>query len=334
VWTRAFEGAARSAVVVLGVYAVEAFFLISGFCFFHLYADARFDAQELGRFHVRRFFRIAPLFYCALLLGVAFGLDQSVGPRVDAARVLENLTLSFGLVHPNHAMVLGGWSIGIEYAFYFALPVLLRVARFRPALYALGVLLSSWAVPYTFGAVQAADEARRFHAYVVIPNHAFLFVLGAIVADLRARIPHRLPPLLALAMIAVAGAAAARVQAPFLDHLEVMVGDARVRYVAVTTFTVLVCAFASPLRGRVLAPFEWLGAVSYSLYLMHPYAWLLVEGSLADQVPMLRFAVGAAAALALATVVRAVIERPMDDLGRRLAATISRSRGRSPLTTT
>src|SRR5687768_8810778 len=59
VWTRAFEGGARSAVVVLGVYSVEGFFLISGFCFFHLYAGQRFDQQELTRFHIKRFFRIA-----------------------------------------------------------------------------------------------------------------------------------------------------------------------------------------------------------------------------------------------------------------------------------
>src|SRR5262245_54957170 len=68
-WTRAFAGeSARGAVVLLDIYSVQGFFILSGFCFFALYREQRFGLAELKRFHVRRFLRIAPLYYLALAL--------------------------------------------------------------------------------------------------------------------------------------------------------------------------------------------------------------------------------------------------------------------------
>ena len=320
VWTRAFEGELRTAVVVAGVYGVEGFFIISGFCFFHLYADTRLDWDELRRFHLKRFFRIAPLYYCAMLLGVAFALDQTVGPRVTPARVVENVTLSFGLIHPNHSMVIGGWSIGLEYVFYLVFPALLWLARSRLVLYLLAVSLALWALPYVFVVVETAAEPRRLHAYVQIPNHAFQFLLGAIGADLRARIALRAAAWWSLPAIALAWWLALRGQAPFSDHLEVMVSMARIRYLALCAFTVLLVAFTRAPAARLLRPFAWLGELSYSVYLMHPFAFFAIDGLVSGLSPLLQVCSGLAATLALAALTRAVIERPSEALGRRLAS--------------
>lgn len=327
-WTQAFEGGARSAAVVLGVYSVEGFFLISGFCFFHLYSRTSFDLRELGRFHLKRFLRIAPLYYCALLLGVVFALDQTVGPRVSFARVIENLTLGFGLVHPNHSMVIGGWSIGIEYVFYLALPALIAVTRLRPLLYLLAVLLVLWAIPYNFGIVEGAADPRKFHAYVQVPNHAFLFLLGAIVADLHARIRARLPLMVLVTGLLSIGWSAALAQPDIATHLDVMVGAARVKYVALCALTVLLFAFTRlPTTGafRVLGG---LGDLSYSVYLMHPFAWRMIEPWLPAQSPALaRLGCGLCATLVLAALTRRWLEEPFNALARKLTRGSSR-RGR------
>jgi exopolysaccharide production protein ExoZ len=325
VWTRAFQDGARSAVVVLGVYSVEGFFLISGFCFFHLYAGRRFDRHELRRFHIKRFFRIAPLYYCAMLLGVVFAFDQTVGPRVTLARVATNISMSFGLIHPNHAMVLGGWSIGLEYVFYLVFPVLAFVARSRLALYAMALALLCWAVPYNFDVVQNAAVPRRFHAYVQIPNHACLFLLGALVADLRGHVRTRISVPVLLALLCVIGWGAALSQPPLIEHLEVMVGFARAKYVALCSLVVLLFAFtrlpSEAAQRRGLAPFAWLGELSYSVYLMHPFAWLMVEPFLPAQLSALALvACGLGATLLLASITWRVVERPCNALGHWLAA--------------
>jgi peptidoglycan/LPS O-acetylase OafA/YrhL len=306
--------------VVLGVYAVEGFFLISGFCFFHLYAGQRFDRQELKRFHIKRFFRIAPLYYCAVLLGVVFALDQTVGPRVTPQRVVENVTLSFGLIHPNHSMVIGGWSIGIEYVFYLVFPVLAFIARSRLALYALTLAALAWAIPYNFDVVQNAAEPRQFHAYVQLPNHAGLFMLGAVVADLRAQIRSRMPAWGLLLSLLLIGSAAALTQPYFLEHLEVMIGMPRVKYIALSFVVVLLFAFTQLSTLGWLRPLVWLGEASYSVYLMHPYAWRLVEPLFTPQLsPMARMVAGLCATLALSALTYRVIERPSNALGRKLA---------------
>jgi len=269
-----------------------------------------------------------------MVLGVVFALDQTVGPRVTPTRVVENITMTFGLIHPNHAMVLGGWSIGLEYVFYLAFPALALIARSRLALYALAGALLLWALPYNFGVVYAAAEPRKFHAYVQIPNHAFLFLLGALIADLRSRLPARLPTLVSIALLASIACGAALAQPPFLEHLEVMVGMTRVKYVVLCSVVVLLFAFTKLPSARISAPLVWLGELSYSVYLMHPFAWRMVEPWLAPELSALgRLVCGLAATLVLACVTWRWVEQPSIALGRRLVARQSMSERSAPTST-
>jgi len=110
IWYPAFQPgrfvAATAAKV--GHYGVEGFFIISGFCFFHLYRAESFRGGGLARFHLKRFLRIAPLYYLAAALDVLLGLGA--GPPPGARILVENATFTFGLVHPNHAL---GFGLGL-----------------------------------------------------------------------------------------------------------------------------------------------------------------------------------------------------------------------------
>ncbi|HMI90463.1 MAG TPA: acyltransferase [Polyangiales bacterium] len=318
-WTRVFSGALRDAVIVLGVYSVEGFFVISGFCFFHLYGAVSLRGAELRGFYLKRFFRIAPLYYLALALSLA--LEPIYRAVFSWGRLLENLTLSFGFFHPNHSFVVGGWSIGLELVFYAALPALLWIGRRRWALYLLGALLIAWSLPFAFGKVQAAEELRRFHVYVLLPNHAFAFVLGAIVADLRRRSALRLPWPALLAALAALGWLALSQQPTVVDHFEVMVEWPRLRYVALCCAAVLLFAFARWPSTGLARPLALLGERSYALYLMHPIAWLLIRDSLPPALaPSVQAGLGLLAAFLLAELAHRVLERPALRFGQRLAA--------------
>ena len=128
VWTRLTDAGtfANHALAKFGNYGVESFFLLSGFCFFLLYAPERLRGLELARFYGKRFFRIAPLFYLAVALNLLFSLKM--GPQPTLRMLAENATLTFGLFHPNHALVTGGWCIGLEFVFYLAFPPLAWLA--------------------------------------------------------------------------------------------------------------------------------------------------------------------------------------------------------------
>ena len=303
-----------------GHYGVEGFFIISGFCFFHIYGPGSFGGRGLRDFHIKRFLRIAPLYYLAVALNVALGLG--VGPEVTARMLAENATLTFGLFHPNHSLVLGGWSIGIEYVFYLAFPLLAwAAARWRPfmALAALGLLALS--LRCTLVLVPEADMAgdMKFHTYVQLANHAFLFFLGGLVAQARARIPWRFS---GLSFAILAGALAlvfSRYIRNFYDHFVVMEGPPRYAFAFLCLGMVALFAFrdfpASPLKRAGL----YLGEISYSVYLMHPFAQELLL-RLAPLPPALGFGLGLALTLVLAALTYRCIERPAMAWGRRLTA--------------
>nr|WP_320132692.1 acyltransferase [uncultured Holophaga sp.] len=325
IWTHLFEAGTRrnDVLACLGNYGVEGFFILSGFCFFHIYRETRWSAPALARFHIKRFLRIAPLYFLVVLLNLL--LRQPVGPSVTPRMLVENFSLTFGLFHPNHAMVLGGWSIGIEYVFYFAFPLLALLARRRLLLYVLFAALVAWSLPWSFGKVQAATLVgdQKFHTYVQIPNHAFLFLAGGIAAHWRSLTQRRLPWqgfLLLLVPLCVLGLQ----QIPhFYDHFDVLAGGVRYRLLGICGLAVLLFAFVRMPRHRSLRPLTLIGDWSYASYLLHPLAYFLVThllpGSIAAWPKVL---LSLAATLALAAIVHRWVERPAMALGRHLASRI------------
>jgi len=110
-------------------YAVPLFFVISTFSLCYTY-DGRFDGTVAVRnYLIRRFMRIAPLFYCMLAVWVLTDLVKFHQP-VSIASLLANLTLTFNLVGPyQYSIVWAGWSIGVEFVDYFVFPIMLSAVR-------------------------------------------------------------------------------------------------------------------------------------------------------------------------------------------------------------
>ena len=303
-----------------GHYGVEGFFIISGFCFFHIYRAGHFDARGLRDFHIKRFLRIAPLYYLAVALNVALGL--TVGPSPTPRMLLENATLTFGLFHPNHSLVLGGWSIGIEYVFYMVFPLLAwAAARYRPFLALVALVMILLSVPYTLYLVPEAAMAgdMKFHTYVQLANHGFLFFLGGLVAQARGRIGWRFTRLSFLVLAGVLTVIFSRYIRNFYDHFVVMEGPPRYAFAALCLGMVVLFAFRdfppSPLKRAGI----FLGDISYSVYLIHPFAQVLLQALLPGTLsPVIGFGLGLALTLGLATLTHRWLERPAMALGKRL----------------
>jgi len=327
-WTALFPAGSlwNNVLAVTGNYGVEGFFIISGFCFFYIYRDTQWGWGALRAFHIKRFFRIAPLYYLAVALNLA--LRQTAGPDPTTRMLAENFTLTFGLFHPNHALVLGGWSIGIEYVFYFAFPLLAWGTRRKEFLYLGAAALIALAVPWSFGKVQAATFVgnAKFHTYVQIPNHAFLFFLGGIAAHLRSLTLRRLPGyaflILGLLVVGLGWWLTPR----FYDHFIVMEGFLRARLTGLSVLVVVLFAFYDLNKGDRLRVrwckglFLHLGDWSYSVYLMHPFAILALERLLpASVAPHWKFLGGLGLTLALAALTHRWVEKPAMALGRTLA---------------
>jgi peptidoglycan/LPS O-acetylase OafA/YrhL len=93
----------------------------------------RGEPNQISRFYIRRFFRIAPLFYLMLLiywLRDAFRL----GVVHPISEVLVNASFLFNLI-PAHitGFVWASWTIGVMVIFYLIFPVIHRWVRTLPA---------------------------------------------------------------------------------------------------------------------------------------------------------------------------------------------------------
>lgn len=303
------------ATAKLGNYGVSAFFVLSGFVLFRTTGWERVRQEGPGRFWLRRFLRLAPVFYLACLLNVAFRLGM--GPEPSARFLLENLTLTFGAFHPNHALVTGGWYVGLVALLYFAYPALAWL-REKGGLWFLGALalgLWLWSLPSTLHGVMEQEPWNRFHTYVLAPNQLFLLAWGGLLAGLHARTEKRLDPRLALLLALPLLWLLLRPSPQFFDHLVALTGWLRYRYLLMVTALVALAAFTrSGEPGFLGRPFSRLGAWSYGLYLLHPFTMKLVAPHVTGR---LGFSLALGLAVLGAWLVNRWIEEPLGRLGRR-----------------
>jgi peptidoglycan/LPS O-acetylase OafA/YrhL len=132
---------------------VHLFFVVSALS---LALSARKRQEHgLGAYVIRRFCRIAPMFYAGIVLYLAlFGW----GPRLYAPDGIGpgDVALTFGLLHiwstnALNSVVPGDWSVGVEVMFYLILPLLLLIGRTptRLAALTLGFVLMAQAVHWS-----------------------------------------------------------------------------------------------------------------------------------------------------------------------------------------
>lgn len=118
-------------VISEGARGVQLFYVASAFTLFLSYRNR--SQQEISptrNFFIRRFFRIAPMYY----LGICYYLLQDgLGPRYwlgDASHIsYGNILSNFTFLHGFNpywitSLVPGGWSIAVEMTFYALVPLL------------------------------------------------------------------------------------------------------------------------------------------------------------------------------------------------------------------
>jgi len=323
----------------LGTYGVYLFFLLSGASMAYVYGPQAFGSwRGVAGFLAVRWMRLAPL-YLLVCAGFLALLAARNGGWVDALgwRLLLNASFAFGLHDPGlWALAIGGWSLGIEFVFYLAMPLIVRVLPHpRLSLAVLAVLIAVQ-VGWIAGTVGAHGLAAATVAYHQVPAFGAYFFAGCMVGHAQRL---GLPPLSARAGAAVwAGMAAL-----LLALAPAVPGDELVGWRGgVLPVACALCVWASGrvvLEGRAARLAGWLGDVTYGAYLLHPmvffgFTWFVLPaftGTPIEQLPAAaRWAVlagGLAVTCALAMASERWFERPLRSAGRRLLPTPSRAGG-------
>lgn len=123
-------------------YAVDLFMMISGFIMVYQYNTLKDQKRptKWTDFWIRRFFRIAPVYYFAILILFIFGSSlaswAAIAKDLPAIKlqgytdfswdnVLMHLTFLFGLTHKyNDGFPLPDWSLSLEMQFYALFPLI------------------------------------------------------------------------------------------------------------------------------------------------------------------------------------------------------------------
>lgn len=173
-----------SNITSLGAKGVQLFFFISAFTLF-LSFNKRKNKEffPVSNFFIRRFFRIAPLYYLAIL----YYIIQSyfLNNIISFKEIALNFTFTHGF-SPQfiNSLVPGGWSIAVEMAFYVTVPLL--VSKINNLNKAFLFLLFSLILRYLFTQYFALHpvnndltlNANANYLYWYLPNQLPCFAFG------------------------------------------------------------------------------------------------------------------------------------------------------------
>ncbi|MGO4167983.1 acyltransferase family protein [Novosphingobium sp. YAF33] len=237
-----------------GRWGVWLFFVISGYVI--LPSVMRYSARE---FALRRFFRLYPLFLAFSLLFIAVNAATGTMPELNTLESIVPALLLVNLLTHTEQLTPNAWSLSYEVLFY-AMACLTVHTALRRGDRVLTVLL----------ALTAAGLVYRFPAMAF-----FLTGMGARLLDERGLRP---PPAWRPALEALAFAGCLYFGS--IQHYDFMLknmGDPRNYAMLFFTSAYFYMAIApGSVTGRLLdrPSAFYLGTVSYSLYLAHPYTYL------------------------------------------------------------
>lgn len=281
--THVLNGLSELSLFRNGYWAVEFFFVLSGFVLYHAYGQKNLDSTRFKRFFIRRTFRIFPLHivmlvvfilleflkYIAGLKGYNFSNPAFSGNNTPS-KILPNLLLLEGwLGRPGHTVNSFNtptWSISIEFYTYLIFgSILFALPRFKKYLFFILSLVSFIALQAKFPYLN--NNIFRGLSCFFIGCLSYLAYLEITKLKLKSRIFNLLEIISILAAMFVI---------PF---------DFAYKNIIITlVFCAVVIAFSSDrgfisvfLKSRMISP---LGKLSYSVYLTH-YAILNIILSIA-----------------------------------------------------
>jgi peptidoglycan/LPS O-acetylase OafA/YrhL len=181
------------AVVDKGNYGVQLFYVASAFTLFlSLDQRAKLDRRPVLFFFVRRFFRIAPMFWAAIIFYVAlsgFGPRSSAPFGIGVGHILSTFFFLHGWYPTTiNSVVPGGWSIAVEMVFYALVPLFFFHARSLKRMLPVFVILliisrlASWGMRRWLLHVMAPsyNECIQAFVYYWLPAQLPVFCLGFI----------------------------------------------------------------------------------------------------------------------------------------------------------
>jgi peptidoglycan/LPS O-acetylase OafA/YrhL len=263
-------------------YSVHLFFILSAYSLMYS-TEPRINRSDwVGDYLIKRFFRIAPLFYFMMVFEIGRQAFHG-GVAVGWSSIVLNLTFTFGFI-PFAGIVWGGWAVGVEMIFYAIFPVLLLTIRTHRS--ALIFLIISIAVSYCIRTalqhqtpewlgpprppqhINFASPPIWDWSYYAFASNICFFAMGIYAFRVRQQLKKEstmmvLFPLIAMALIG---------WLMFFGGGKYFYGSGRGDFVIWGFGLAALCLWQSAQPSFILAQglFQYFGERSFSIYLVHP----------------------------------------------------------------
>lgn len=314
----------------LGIYAVCAFYVISGASLALVYYNKTVNMSFLKEFTLKRLFRIAPLFYFVTTVNIVLTiiynfLKPGVFTVPDMKTILLNYTLTFGWLSPTSYIATGAWSIGNELVFYSFFPIMLLLIKKSKKLFIIFVVLALFSSFYISEILMNSNNSfeSQWALYINPLNQLYWFIGGFIMGYLFKmgfRVNHLVLLILAICSILIfvifptEGA----------DDIVYVTGSNKVIF-SIIIFTLgLFATFWGNIKESVITRvLKDLGDVSYSVYLIHPIVYQIVKfllGIISLSNALLIMIVSVIGTLISSTMVYYLIEKPFIKIGKRITS--------------
>lgn len=312
-----------------GAYGVQLFYVVSALTLFlSTYQRSHREKNPTRNFFIRRIFRIVPLFYLAIIV---YTLVFGTGPNYWAPEGLKwwhyALTLLFlNGWHPEaiNAIVPLGWSIAIEMTFYPLIPFLYR--KIKDAAGALILIIASLILQIILVAIYKPFLVQHVTGYIVqayfylwffaqLPVFGLGILAYQILRGQPARNRNLGGALIVLSLFLVVAFLQSSTYKDFIPPY----------FLYGITFVVLTLGlYFNPLKLLVNSVTQWIGKISYSLYLVHfiflPYLreWINLDGFGKTEQFALYFIVLLVISSGISYMTYRFVELPSMDLGKKL----------------
>lgn len=287
-----------------GATGVQLFYMISAFTLFLSLANRKkTEKKPIVNFFIRRFFRIAPLFYCAIAFYV---LTTGIGPSywvedgksITIPNLITHLTFTNGW-NPYwiNSLVPVGWSIAIEMPFYLIVPYLFKkIKSINQAIWlTVIVLLISKLINYLLSQNPLIPDRQIWDLFLVywLPSQLPFFALGIVLyfllfepikqqsssqVSLKSQLKKTITPLFLISLFLAVFSYISKTQ---LGMLGFLYGIALLR----------LAVFLSQHSVFLLVNKFWcyLGRISYSAYLTHLIVLYVIKNFLQKALLLFNF---------------------------------------------
>ena len=257
---------------VVGIYGVSVFYVLSGFTLQWVYGQRIKVDSDWKLFFRKRFFRIYPLFILVTLLTLA---TSKIWP--DWRTIVYNFTGVFGFFAWDRSIAAGGWSIGNELVFYALFPLLIiRTPRLTWKVLVLFTAVAVLHIYFAFGVMQSdLPIVQQWRGYSSPLNQLWFFFAGILLCNLlQGRVMKSVWGYVSIILVF----ACLIFYPAYGDQAHIVQGWQRIAFSLLMLLLVAAFYWIKPITISWLhRSLSWLGACSYSIYLIHPIVYKVIK---------------------------------------------------------